>query len=131
MFASFLQKYAVKSPTLLRAVSWALYFGMKMNTCPNCKSHFGIGQHLKHTWWSPMQCNKCGKKWNYSKKEFYYAFSPFAIVVILGILTAFGGISVLSKVVYYYLSMALLMLLILSAVYSFLLFKRVNLVEKI
>jgi hypothetical protein len=30
MFAPFLQKHAVKSPTLLRAVSWALCF-LKVN----------------------------------------------------------------------------------------------------
>ena len=61
MFAPFLQKHAAKSPTLLRAVSWALN-GKAMRKCPSCKERLSWLEVVSISRITPIKCRCCDKE---------------------------------------------------------------------
>jgi CXXC-20-CXXC protein len=100
---------------------------MKNDTCPNCQHLITWRQHAKHSWWNPIICNGCSKKYNYDKAGFIRSALPivlFSALIFIGKYLVGGSISS-SILIAIYTTMSF------AGLYSFYLYRRIKLVERI
>jgi len=109
----------------------ALYLKMNESKCPNCKSKISLIQHAKHTWWTPITCEQCGKKWHYSKPELQKACYPIYIFLVIQLMAAFGSDYISSPILRLLIGLALVVVFLLTVFSSYKLFKQVHFVEKV
>jgi CXXC-20-CXXC protein len=100
---------------------------MKNDTCPNCQHSITWRQHAQHSWWNPIICNGCGKKFNYDKTDFLISMLPVILFFVVALSGRFliGGSINSNELIAIYIAMSF------SGFYSFYLLRRVKLNERI
>ena len=58
-----------------------------MYSCPQCSATVTLGQFLRHTWWTPIECRSCSSKLRVNRKEIWKHCTPALLFTFSSVAT--------------------------------------------
>lgn len=84
---------------------------MKGGQCPACSHPIGVMQYAQHSFWTPIVCESCGRKYTFDSRSWYRLLTPVIVSILLNWLIILVGRDLLSQQGYLYISVACMSLM--------------------